>query len=185
MEVLLNDSSVLLNLLAAECLEQIAADTGWQFAICPAVRDEVKKLRDFHTGEMIEVDLTPHIASGLLHVLELAGEKEEILYVEQSIVVDDGEAMSIAIAASRRFALAIDDKRAGNHARATFPEIELWSTPEILKRWHEVGRIDSDTLRQAISLIETRARYFPARSHALASWWQQFKLGTAGEETKL
>lgn len=185
MNVLLSDSSVPLNLLAADCLEHIAADTGWQFAICPAVRDEVKKLRDFHTGEMIEVNLIPHIASGLLHVLELSGEREEILYIEQSIVVDDGEAMSIAIAASRMLALAIDDKRATNHARATFPEIKLWSTPEILKCWHEVGRVDSKTLHQAILLIEARARYFPRRPHPLVTWWQQLKLGTDSGEAKL
>jgi len=182
MEVLLNDSSVLLNLLAADCLAQIAADTGWQFAICPAVRDEVKKLRDSQTGEMIVVDLTPHVASGLLQVLELSGEREEVLYIEQSVVVDDGEAMSIAIAATRRLALAIDDKQATNHAHANFPEMELWSTPEILKRWAEVGRVDSDTLRKAISLIEIRARYFPGRSHVLADWWRQAKSGTASDE---
>ncbi len=184
MEVLLNDSSVLLNLLATDCMEQISADTGWQFAICPAVRDEVKKLRDFHTGEMIEVDLTPHIASGLLQVLEITGEKEEILYVEQSIVVDDGEAMSIAIAANRHLRLAIDDKQASNHARDKFPEIELWSTPTILKRWTEVGRVKAATLRVAIVLIEARARYFPSRSHALADWWQKSKLETTRKKTE-
>ncbi|MEO8206578.1 MAG: hypothetical protein ABI615_10390 [Chthoniobacterales bacterium] len=79
MEVLLNDSSVLLNLLAADCLAQIAVDTGWQFAICPAVRDEVKKLRDFQTGEMVEIDLVSYIASGLLLVLDVFGENEETL----------------------------------------------------------------------------------------------------------
>lgn len=185
MEVLLNDSSVLLNLLAAECLEKIAADIGWKFAICTIVRDEVKKLRDFDTGDMIEVDLTSHIASGHLHVVELTDAKEEILYVEQSTFVDDDEAMSIAIAASRRIALALDDKQATKYVRANFPGIDLWSTPEILKHWHEVSGIDSNTLRQAISLIETRARYFPARSHSLASWWQQRKLDITGKEIQL
>lgn len=184
MEVLLNDSSVLLNLLATDYLEQIAADTGWQFAICPAVRDEVKKLRDFQTGEMIDVDLTPYFTSGLLQLLELSDENEEILYIEQSIVVDDGEAMSIAIAANRHLPLAIDDKQASNHARDKFPEIELWGTPSILKRWMELGRVNAATLRGAITLIETRARYFPSRSHALADWWQKFKLETTPNETE-
>jgi predicted nucleic acid-binding protein len=175
MEVLLNDSSVLLNLLAADCLASIVAKTGWQFAICPAVRDEVKRLRDAQTGEMIEVDLMPYIASGLLQVLEVSGEEEQALYVEQSIVVDDGEAMSIAIAVHRHLALAIDDKQATNHTHREFPEIRLWSTPEILKHWAEIGCIDPGVLREAILLIETRARYFPSQSHALADWWRQSK----------
>jgi hypothetical protein len=71
-----NDSSVLLNLLAADCLAAIAADTGWEFAICPAVRDEAKKLRDAATGDLVPLDIAPLIASGLLQVLELAGEEE-------------------------------------------------------------------------------------------------------------
>lgn len=120
MKLLLNDSSVLLNLLAADCLAAIAEATGWQFAICQAVRDEAKKLRDTTTGEMHDIDITPLVASGLLQVLELAGDQEQTLYVEQAIVVDDGEAMSIAIAASRKLELARDDKQAANHTRRTF-----------------------------------------------------------------
>jgi hypothetical protein len=141
------------------------------------VRDEIKKLRDGQTGEMIDVDVMPHIASGLLQVLELSGEQEQTLYVEQSIIVDDGEAMSIAIAVHRQLPLAIDDKQATNHTRRNFPEIRLWSTPEILKHWMEVGRVDTRVLCEAILLIESRARYFPARSHPLSDWWRQMKDG--------
>lgn len=177
MKVLLNDCSVLLNLLAADCLDGIATDTGWQFAICPAVRDEVKKLRDPHTSEMVAVDVGPLIDSGLLQVLELSSEEEQTLYVEQAIVVDDGEAMSIAIAASRHLELAIDDKQAANHTRRSFPEIRLWSTPEILKQWQEAGCMDAGVLRDAIRLIEVRARYSPPKSHVLAQWWQAIKEG--------
>lgn len=175
MKVLLNDSSVLFNLLAADCLASIAEVTGWQFAICPSVCDEVKELRDANTGEMVEVDIAPYIASGLLQVLALTGDEEQTLYVEQSIVVDDGEAMSIAIAASRGLDLAIDDKQAANHARRSFPKLKLWTTPEILKHWAEAASVSAEKLRDAISDIEARARYFPARSHPLAAWWQAAK----------
>ena len=177
MKVLLNDCSVLLNLLGGDCLASIANAAGWQFAICPAVRDEAKMLRDTHTGEMVPVDIAPLIASGLLQVLELSGDEEQTLYIEQSIVVDDGEAMSIALAASRHLELAIDDKQAANHTRRTFPEIRLWSTPDILKHWADAGRVDAGILRETIRLIETRARYFPPKSHALAAWWLAMKAG--------
>lgn len=172
MKILLNDSSVLLNLLAADCLASIAAATGWQFAICPAVRDEAKKLRDAGTGEMVDVELTPLITSGLLQLLELSGDEEQTLYVEQAVVVDDGEAMSIAIAAHRHLELAIDDKQAANHARRRFPQLHLWSTPEILKHWSDTGSVHVQTVGAAIRLIELRARYFPARTHPLADWWR-------------
>jgi hypothetical protein len=177
MKVLLNDCSVLLNLLASDCLADIAEVTGWQFAVCPAVRDEVKKLRDAHTLEMLPVDIAPFIASGLLQLLELSGDEEQTLYVEQSIVVDDGDAMSIAIAASRHLELAIDDKQAANHTRRAFPKIRLWSTPDILKKWADDGRVDASILHEAIRLIEIRARYFPPKSHTLAVWWRAMKEG--------
>ena len=172
MKLLLNDSSVLLNLLATNLFSEIATQAGWQFAICPAVLAEVDELRDEHSGELMPVDLSTYISSGLLQVLEISGDEEQTLYVAQAIVVDDGEAMSIAIAAHRHLELAIDDKQAANHTRRAFPEIRLWSTPEILKHWCEDGGADAATLQSAIRLIETRSRYFPAKSHPLATWWQ-------------
>lgn len=172
MKLLLNDSSVLLNLLAADCIADIAETLQWQFAICPAVRDETKKLRDATTGDMVAVDIAPLIATGLLQVLELAGDTEETLYVEQAMSVDDGEAMSIAIAASRKLELAIDDKQASNHARRAFPTLKLWTTPEILKQWCDAASVPAQRLKEIISLIEIRSRYFPPRAHLLAAWWQ-------------
>jgi predicted nucleic acid-binding protein len=172
MKLLLNDSSVLLNLLATNLFTEIATQAGWQFAICPAVLAEVDELRDEHSRELVPVDLTAYISSGLLQILELSGDEEQNLYVAQTTVVDDGEAMSIAIAAHRHLELAIDDKQAANHARRTFPEVRLWSTPEILKHWCEAGGVDAQALRTAIRLIEIRSRYFPAKSNPLAAWWQ-------------
>jgi predicted nucleic acid-binding protein len=170
MKLLLNDSSVLLNLLAADCLAEIAAGLRWQIAICPAVRDEAKKLRDTVTGDMVPVDIAPLIALGLLQVLELEGDEEQVLYVEQAIVVDDGEAMSIAIAASRGLELAIDDKQATNHVLRAFPKMKLWTTPDILKHWMDTAVISAERSREVIRLIETRARYFPPKLHPLAAW---------------
>jgi hypothetical protein len=169
--VLLNDSSVLLNLLATDCFEAIALSTGWQFAICEVVRTESKKLRDPATGDMVPVDIEPLVHAGVLKVLELAGEKEQTLFVAEAAVVDDGEAMSIAIAATRGLELAIDDKQASNHLRRHFPALKLWTTPEILKRWVETTAATAEALRKTIQLIEQRARYVPPKHHALAAWW--------------
>jgi predicted nucleic acid-binding protein len=175
MKIVLSDTSVLLNLLAGDCLPAIASSNDWQFAVCPAVRDEVKRLRDSRTGEMVDVDIRPFVGAGLLQVLEVTGEEEQALYVESSMVVDDGEAMSMAIAAHRRLELAMDDKQAANHARRRFPSLRLWSTPEILKYWFERGRVDQASLRAAIQRIESRSRYFPPRLHPLAEWWRRAK----------
>lgn len=76
--------------LRLDCLAAIAVESDWQLGICPAVRDDTKRLRDATTGELAPVDIAPLISSGLLQVLHLKGVDEQALYVEQSIAVDDG-----------------------------------------------------------------------------------------------
>ncbi len=171
MKLLLNDTSVLLNLLAAECLVEISDDLDWQFAICAAVRDETKKLRDPVTGDMVPVEIAPLVVSGALTVLDLEGAEQDI-YVEQASEVDDGEAMSIAIAATRGLELAMDDKQATSHVRRSFPSLRIWTTPEILHHWSTSNQVSAERLRSVVHAIEGKARYFPAKSHPLAAWWR-------------
>jgi len=171
MRLLISDTSVLLNLLAAECLESLSLETDFQFTICTAVRDETKTLRNATTGEAEPVDITPLVQSGLLTVLDVQTDEEANLYVDQAAHVDDGEAMSIALACCRSMDLAMDDRQAGNHARRLFPGIKIWTTPEILKTWSDTGRLPAPKLAVIIDLMEKRARYHPALNHPLAEWW--------------
>jgi len=171
MKILISDTSVLLNLLAANCVASVAAATGCQFAICPAVKAEIKKLRDPATGDLVTVDVTDLLESGVLALVDMADEIEQMSYVDLAAVVDDGEAMAIAIASRRGLDLAIDDKRAANHARRAYPTLQVVTTPEILKAWSDSGAISGAQLQQAIAQIESRARYAPARSHPLFAWW--------------
>jgi predicted nucleic acid-binding protein len=177
MKVLISDTSVLLNLLAANCLDSVVRATGWQFKLCPAVRDEVKKLRDPTTGKVEAVDISSLLERRVLEVIDFTAGDEQARYIDLASTVDDGEAMSIAIAVERDLDLAIDDKQAGNHARRIFPTLRLWTTPEILKAWSEAAAVDSAELQAVILLIESRARYAPAKTHALYGWWQTFKSG--------
>lgn len=174
--ILLNDASVLLNLLATGRFEAIATSINKQFAICPSVQTEVKSLRDPETGEIIPVDISPFLQSGALLLLELEGEQEEALYVEQAAVVDDGEAMSLAIASVRSLELAIDDRKARRIAGERFPQLCLWSTPELLKLWAEQSKCSKELLGETILRIEAAARYFPPRLHPLSAWWHTAKI---------
>ena len=171
----LHDASVLLNLLATDHFEAMGASVEWQFAICTAVRDEAKKLRDPTTGEMLPIDIRPFISSGALQVLSLTGSIEQRLFIENAAAVDDGEAMSLAIASCRQLELAMDDKAAIRFAREHFPGLRLWTTPELIKHWSDRVPISADVLSGAIIKIESRARYFPPQSHPLAHWWQSAK----------
>jgi predicted nucleic acid-binding protein len=173
--ILLHDTSVLLNLLATGYFEAIATAVDKQFAICSSVRDEAKSLRDPETGKTIPVDLNPFFDSKALRLLELEGEQEEALYIEQAVVVGDGEAMSLAIASNRSLELAIDDRRARRIASERFPKLYLWSTPELLKFWAERTNCSKMVLSKAILRIEDAARCFPPNAYGLASWWYKAK----------
>lgn len=173
--VLLNDASVLLNILATDKLREIANSIDRQIAICSAAKEEAKKLRDPTTGEMALVNLTPYIETGALLVLEPENDEEKRLYVEAAAIVDDGEAMSYAIARVRNLELAIDDKKARRLVTEQ-SRLRMWSTAELLKCWSESGGCSKEELREAIINIETRARYFPANPHVLAAWWTNAKL---------
>jgi predicted nucleic acid-binding protein len=174
-QILLNDTSVLLNLLATGRIKEIASALQVRLALCARVKAEAKFLRDVLTGEMIPVEIDPLIAAGLLTVLDFESEAEQSRFVDAAAVVDDGEAMSIALAVSRKLTLATDDKKAVNYVRATFPNLELTNTPAILKHWSEAPTVRVELLSTAIRDIESKTRYFPHHTHPLRVWWESSK----------
>ena len=168
--LLITDASVLVNLLATEAFEEIARQSGWRFVICEAVRNEVLALRNAETGEMEPLDLQPFIRSQLIEVVALEPTETEG-YVEYSALVDDGEAMSLAIAEARHLAIAIDDRRAFNIAQRRGLVATMLTTPDLLHAWSQQTKASSETVGTLLKLVETRARYLPPKSHTLKAWW--------------
>ena len=56
-QLLITDTSVLLNLLATHCPEEILSTVPYQFLVCLNVLEEALILRDRETQERVEVDL--------------------------------------------------------------------------------------------------------------------------------
>ena len=168
--LLITDASVLVNLLATDAFEDIAYQAGWRFVICEAVQREVLALRNAETGDMEPVELQTYIDSKLIEVVTLQSNESDY-YVEYSAVVDDGEAMSLAIAETRKLAIAVDDRRAISIAqRRGFPSTML-TTPELLHAWCQQTRAKAAEIGSLLRLIEIRARYVPPKNHALRQWW--------------
>jgi predicted nucleic acid-binding protein len=173
MKLLISDTSVLLNLIAGDCVQEVAEAIGCQWVICTAVRDEVKFLRDVDTGNLTPIDLAPWLADGRLQVVTELSEAEQAQYLEEAALVDDGEAMSISVAKCRRLALAMDDRRAGRHFRELCPELKLWTTPDLFAAWADQCPESSERITNAIRAIRSRARYVPPRGHAKFGWWSE------------
>jgi predicted nucleic acid-binding protein len=116
------------------------------------------------------VDFAPLYASGVLTVLTL--ETTELGdYINFAAEMDDGEAMTCAIAGHRGGAVATDDRKARRVLTQDAPHLRLLSTLDLVHDWAFQQQIASAALRRALMNIRDRATYIPARSHALRAWW--------------
>jgi hypothetical protein len=109
------------------------------------------------------VDLNPLIERGAVKVCEIEGEVEELLYVDYAALLEDGEAMSIALAISRGFHLATDERKARRFfIKATNNADRLISTSQLIRTWAEVRSIPRNDLGGVLALVQSRARYQPS-----------------------
>jgi predicted nucleic acid-binding protein len=166
------DTCVLINLLATGCMAEIVRVIAPSRMVCSAVAGESLYLRPLESdGRLEAVDLTPLIETGVLASCEIEGSAEEDLYVNYALELDDGEAMSLAIAQSRNLALATDERKARRLARENVPQLSIITTAEIIHAWAE-GNEQSDVVA-AVRSILARAKFRPPDSDPLAIWWSE------------
>jgi len=81
--------------------------SGFKFGICTVVSQESLYLRAADPNAPPDtVELAPFVKSKCLSVYALSGDKEQTLYVDYAADLDDGEAMTLALAFSRGFTVA-------------------------------------------------------------------------------
>ncbi len=177
--VLILDASGLLNLLATGRMMEIAEALPWQLAVVDYVMERealyVRTVRVNAEEETIPVDLSPLIEEGLLLVMRMETPGEEASFVELAAVVDDGEAVTGAIALNRGHSVAIDDRKARRVLGEKSPGMGLVSTLELMHRWSE-----SVTVREvgeALRAMRHGARYFPGQRDPLYAWWRDILEG--------
>jgi predicted nucleic acid-binding protein len=171
--VLIQDACVLINLVATGRFEQIARGICHQFAVSQAARNELLFLRN-PGGEREPIDLQPHVDAGLLQVLSVKTDQERSRYVAYAAQLDDGEAMSLALAECRHLALATDDRKCRRLVAKEQVDIKLWSTTDILKAWQAAQQIPSTEMREAVCRVRDRARFLLKQGHPDRPWWDEF-----------
>ncbi len=179
---LLLDASCLLNLYATGRFRDIGVTLPYQIAVADYVLD-VEALyvwRPDPTGTRDEaepVDLSSLVDEGLVRVMGLETPDEEATFVELAAVVDDGEAMTGALAAHRQCALATDDRKARRVLGEQIPTVPLLSTLELLKLWVDGAAVPDTELRAAVEGMRVGASYVPGPRDPLYSWWQSIMEG--------
>lgn len=115
------------------------------------------------------INLAPIIQAGLIHDCDLEGQDETELFVQMATKLDDGEAACFAIAKTRGWLLATDDRPTENLAKKH--GLPIVTTPELVKRWADKANISEDGLAKVLWNIQTYAHYFPRKSMAMHTWW--------------
>jgi predicted nucleic acid-binding protein len=170
---LILDACCMINLYAAGDLESLLPPMRFDFHIPETVLREslfVRKL-DEEEGKLVEdpIDLKPAIDEGLLRECKLQEGAETELFVQLATAVDDGEAMCLAIAKTRGWMLATDDRKATRLANKL--GVKTTSTPELMKRWADASKAKIRAVAQALDRIQTFARFVPRKGSRLQSWW--------------
>ncbi|WP_102128495.1 hypothetical protein [Deinococcus planocerae] len=170
------DACALINLYASGRLPDVASALGVHFHVVPKVYPEeaghILSPQPDGRLERERIDLAPLIEAGV--ILEAGAPRGAALdaLVRFAARVDDGEAMTMAVAlnATPRAGVVTDDAAAlrllGSEAGATFT-----TSLTLLRRWSEVGAVDVAEVGTALRNVEVRGRYRPGPRHPEYDWW--------------
>ena len=170
------DASCLLNLYASGRLKEIAESLPEPLVVCDYVIEQealfvIRKESEQDEEQKKSVDLSPFVSTGLIKVISMNSEDEKETFVDLATELDDGEAITIALAEHRGCLVATDDRKALRiiseraATRAT-------STLELVKRWAELRKVARMEIKSVLTLIRTGASYYPGERDPLFSWWR-------------
>lgn len=165
------DACCLVNFCAVDATLSFLGEFGLRWRLPVAAQKEGMFIRvspDSHETTRIDVD--PAVQAGLVETCSPTDGAETDLYVLLAQDLDDGEAMALAIAKSRGWMLATDDRKA--RRKADELGVRTLTTPELMRRWAERNKRSRRAVEDALGRIETLARFTPARTAPEADWWR-------------
>ncbi len=170
--LILLDACVVINLYATRRMEEMLRTTTSSTGVVDAVFSEAGHVRRGGDGddadELEEINLRPMVDSGLLiQVSPTAAELDA--YVEFTLQLDDGEAMTLAVALARGATVATDEKKA---IRVAANRLPLVSSLQLIKAWSDALGLDTATVGTVLRDLRQRGRYIPGNGHLLKGWWQ-------------
>ncbi len=181
-ECIILDACVLMNLYASRELKSILSSISESCAATfYVVNYEALTILNYKSNKSVpkneeKIDLETIIAQGLLHLTNFESDQEKKSFLSfSSQRLDDGEAASMAIAKHRNWAFASDDKRATKIMRSFDQNIQIVSTPEILRHWQLVQNPNTLVMKNVIQEIEMRANFTLGRKNPDFIWWQNIK----------
>lgn len=170
------DASCLLNLYASGRLREITRTLLQPLAVAEyVVQQEAPYIRRRESEQDQEerelVDLTPLVSMGLIQVMTIDSEAEATTFIDLASEMDDGAAMTCALAIHRQCDVATDDRKAQRVLSQRASQVPILSTLALVKQWAELASIAKEELRAVVLRMWAGANYYPGERHSLYGWW--------------
>jgi predicted nucleic acid-binding protein len=170
------DASCLLNLYASGKLWEVAETLPQPLAVAEyVVQQEAlyvrRRVSEQEPQEREPVDIGSLLAAGLVQVITLNSEAEATTFVDLASEMDDGEAMTCALAMHRQCVVATDDRKARRVLSGRAPHVPIICTLAIVKQWAELAGITKAALKTSLLHIWSGANYYPGEREPLYEWW--------------
>lgn len=123
------------------------------------------------------IELQPFVEAGLIQIVTLDSTVETETYVNLATEIDDGEAITGAIAMQRGWAVGVDDKKARSLFQREAAQLQLVYTLELVKHWADTMCPPPEEIAQTLERIRKRAVYEPGSNHPLYAWWVKYRIG--------
>ncbi len=131
--VVITDTSILINLLHSGHLPLLGRTAGYQFLIPDEVLAEI---RDPDQRGIVEGSIT----EGVLGRATIETPEELAVYAELTLILGSGEAACLAVASSRGWLIACDERRVFlREARTRLGQDRLINTPGLFLLWIRAG----------------------------------------------
>jgi hypothetical protein len=169
------DACCLIDLLASGHAEAILRACQYTWHLPAAVQAEVRYVRQPDPAQagqlvLVEVDLDPLIKLGVLSPCQPDNDQELDRFTQYATQFrSDGEAMCVALAESRGWTIATDDRKAIRVAGQA--GLTVLSCPQMMRHWADVAKPDQTVLAKALRNIEVFAQFRPNPSLPDYQWW--------------
>jgi hypothetical protein len=169
------DACCLIDLLASGHADAILRAWRYTWHLPVAVQGEVRYVRQpdpAQAGQIVSVkiDLSPLLNSGSLTLCQPENEEELDRFTQYATRFrSDGEAMCVALAQSRGWTIATDDRKAIRIAEQL--GLTVLSCPQIMKKWADFAKPDQPLLAKALRDIEVFAQFRPNAYMPEYQWW--------------
>ena len=167
--------------MATSTATSVICDEGFVFTLLRSGR--AKTIMNCFAGHwLIPVDvrngihdnaLQSLISEGNIYSTDLDTDAECKLFVSLAYQgLHNGESACIAIALTRQWAIATDEKYCHRILQRNQTPVEIITTPDIVKHWSEVASPAVTEIRSTVLAIQEDGGYHPPLTHPLCNWWK-------------